>query len=148
MVLMLQFGKKSFFSTIFIGIKVHLLHGTNLNSHNKLHSFLDRHYKHIYIFWIHGFDVLVLKKKKSYPFHHFYKIKVHHQMGLPWILIIISILLVIGHYEHIFPIGLHGFDALVWQKKPFFSIIFLKIKVCPLNAANFGSHNNFHSFSD
>ena len=78
-----------------------------------------RHYKHILLIGIHGFDALVHREMLFFS-QFSLESKFIDQMGQTWTLIIISILFVIGHYKHIFLIGIHGFDAFDWHKKLFF----------------------------
>ena len=37
----------------------------------------------------------------------------------------------IGHYKHIHLIGIHGFDALIWQEKLFIPPFYLESKFIP-----------------
>ena len=47
-------------------------------------------------------------------------------MGQTWILKAIPILFVIEYNKHIFFIGIHDIDALVWQEKLFIPLVFLE----------------------
>ena len=48
-------------SSFFLSIKIHLSNGTNMASHNNLHSFRDWHCKHVPLSKIHDTDALELE---------------------------------------------------------------------------------------
>ena len=67
-------------------------------------------------------------------------------MRQTWILGIIFVLFVIGHYNHVLFIGMHDIVALVWQEKAFLSTIFLRFKAIWSNKTNLDSYNNLYVF--
>ena len=74
--------------------------------------FMIRHYKHIFLTWIHG--------RNAFVSTIFLTFKFIHQIGQTWILVIISILMVIERDKHIILFGIHSFDSLVLQEKLLF----------------------------
>ena len=87
--------------------------------------FVIGQYKHILLIEIHGSNALVWKEKPFFPPLSL-ELKFIRQMGT-WILTIISIHFVIGHYKHILLIGVHDIDPLDWQEN-FFPPFFLQPK--------------------
>ena len=55
-----RFTRITFFSTIFLIMKVHLWNETNLDAHNNLHSLCYWHYNHALLIGIHDNDALDL----------------------------------------------------------------------------------------
>ena len=96
----------------------------NMDSHNNLYSLVIGHSKHIFPIGIHGFDALVSQEKLPFP-PFFLESKFIHQIWQTWILKIISIFFVIGHYNHVLHIRIHDLDALDLQEKLFLPPFFL-----------------------
>ena len=69
-----------------------------------------------------------------------------YEIRQTWILVIISILSIIGHNNHVYLIGIHDTEALDLQEKAFLSTIFIITKVHPWNDLNLDAHNKIHSF--
>ena len=93
--------------------------------------FVIGHNKHIHLVGIHNIDVLV------WPEELFFSLvslepKFIYQIEGTQILRTITVLFTIGHYKHILLIGIHGFDALVWQEKLFIPPFSLELKLVPL----------------
>ena len=92
------------------------------------------HYKHIVLIEIHDNDALDQQEKVILSPLSF-KSKFIRQKRQIWILVIISFLSVIGHYKHVFFIGIHYIDALFlcWKHCflyfPIYFPPFLRIKV-------------------
>ena len=83
--------------------------------------FMISHHNHVCSVGIDDTDALVLQEKLSFPLC-LVESKFICQMRQTWTLIIIFILFVIGHYDHVLLIGIHGIGALDWQEKLLFSL--------------------------
>ena len=110
------FARKAFLSIIFLVIKIHLWNQTNMDTCNNCYSFCywalqscSSHWDTRY--WCFGLAI----KAFSPPFS--VQSKFICQMRQTWILKIIFILFVVGHYNHFILIVVHNIDALVWQEK-------------------------------
>ena len=141
---MLWFGKKSFFYTVFLIIKVHPWNEANLDACNNLHSFCYGHYNHVHLIRIHEIDVLDLQENLFFPPFSLL-LKFIHGMRQTWILIIISIFL-LWALQTCSP----HWDTQYWcfgfARKASLPTIFLIIKVYLWNETNMDTHNNHHSF--
>ena len=85
--------------------------------------FMIGHYKHHFLIWMYSFDALALQELPFFPPFSF-KSKFIPRIRQTQILIIISILLVTGHYKYVLLIWIHDFYALLLQEK-LFSPLFL-----------------------
>ena len=112
-------ARKAFLSTTFLWIKVHQSNGTNLDSQNSLHSFCDWALETLLPIGINHFNALVWHGKFFFPPFSL-ESKLIHQLWHAWILLIISILFMVGHYKLFLLTRIHSFDALFWQEKLFF----------------------------
>ena len=133
MILLLWLCKKSFFSTIFYKVKVHLSTKTNNDSRNNVYSFCDwalqscsSHWNTQY--WCFGFA------RKAFFFTIFLIINVHlwdaTNSNTHYNLFSYSY----GHYNHIFHLGIHDIDALDLQEKLFFQLFYLKLMfICEMS---------------
>ena len=65
---------------------------------------------------------------KNFFFTNLLIIKVHLWSETTWILVIISILFVNEHYNHVHLFRIHDIDALIWQEKLFFPPFSLLLK--------------------
>ena len=116
-----------------------------MDTHNNLHSFCHGHYNHVLHIGIHDMDALDLQEKLFFPPISLL-LKFICELRQTWILVIISILFSIRHYNHVHLFGIHDIDALIWQEMHFLSTIFLIIKVHPSNETKLDTCNNLHSF--
>ena len=75
--------------------------------------FMIGHYNHILLFEMYDIDALVWQENLFFrPFS--LESKFFHQMRQTWILITISIIFMIGHYNDVLLIEIHDIEALVW----------------------------------
>ena len=82
-------------------------------------TFGIRHYKHITLIVMHGFDAFVWKEMLFFPPFNL-ELKFICQMRQNWSLKIVTILFVIEHYNHVIHIGIHDINVLDLQEKLFF----------------------------
>ena len=85
--------KKSFFSTIFLIIKVHPSNEINLDANNNLHSFCYWHCNHVLHIRIHDIDFLDFQEKLFFLSFSLQLMFIHN-IRQTWMLIRASILLV------------------------------------------------------
>ena len=85
--------------------------------------------------------------KKSFSFNHFLESKFVGQLGQTQIDIVILFIFMFGHHKLVVFMGINDIDALVLQKKSFFSTIF-RIKASLSIQTNTDSHNNLFPFHD
>ena len=108
--------------------------------------FLIWHYSHVFLIGILDVDALVWQEKLFFQLFCL-ESKFICQIRQTWIVVIISILFMVGHYNHVFLIRIH--DLMLWfGKKNFLSTILLTNKVCQSNEASMDFHNNHYSFYD
>ena len=94
-ILMVWFARKAFLSLTFLINIVCPWNGTNLDTHNSLHSFCYWHYNHVLHIRMHNTDALDLQEKLFFPPFSL-QLMFTREMGQALILIIISILIVIS----------------------------------------------------
>ena len=124
MILVLWFGKKSFLSTIFLAIKVRPSNETDLDSCNKFHFFMIGHCIHVFLIKIHDINASVWKERLFFPPFSL-ESKFIYQLRQMTILVIISILFLNRHYNHVLVIRIHDIGALISQES-FFLLFFAK----------------------
>ena len=90
-----------------------------MDTRNNLCSFFCMHYNHVLLVGIYDTDALVWQEKLFFPTFSL-QLEFVHQLSATWILIIISIIFVIEHYNHVFHIGMHDISTLDLQEKLFF----------------------------
>ena len=112
-------AKESFLSIIFLIIKIHSWNETNMDTRNNLCSFFLHALQSCSPRWDIWYWCFGLARKAFFPTFSL-QLEFVHQLSATWILIIISIIFVIEHYNHVFHIGMHDISTLDLQEKLFF----------------------------